>query len=94
MKTHGDVDMQLNTCIEKFVAAALGIMCHHYIINQKMRTLQKQVANLRFQLQKTIADRRPCNLYTNFPCGRLGSSLDTVQWSEQVKNRIPGPLAA
>jgi hypothetical protein len=35
MKTYGDVDMQLNTHIEKFVAAAQGVMCHHYIINQK-----------------------------------------------------------
>jgi hypothetical protein len=33
MKTYADVSMHLNTRIENFVAAALGAMCHHYIIN-------------------------------------------------------------
>ena len=55
MKTHGDVDKQLNTCIEKFVAAALGIMCHHYIINQKRALYRNKLPiyyfNYKIQLQ-------------------------------------------
>jgi len=82
MKTYGDVDMQLNTHIEKFVAAAPGVKCHHYIIKQKRVLYRNKLPIYDFNCKRLLQTDSPVISARNFPRGRLESSPDTAQWSE------------
>ena len=59
MKTYEDVDTQLNTCIEKFMAAALGIMCHHYIINHKLILYRNKLPVYDFNYKRLLQTESP-----------------------------------
>jgi hypothetical protein len=78
MKTYGDVDMQLNTYIEKFMAAALGVMCHHYIINQKHVLYRNKLTIYDFNNKRLWQTECPVISTRNFPCGRQESSPDSA----------------
>ena len=59
MKTYEDVDMQLNTCIQKSVAAALGVMCHHYIINHKLVLYRNKLPVYDFNYKRLLQTESP-----------------------------------
>jgi len=59
MKTQGDADMRLNTRIEKFVAAALDVMCHHYIINQKRVLYRNKLPIYDFNYKRLLQTEGP-----------------------------------
>ena len=59
MKTYGDVDMQLNTHTEKFVAAAPGVMCHHYTINQKHVLYRNKLPIYDFNYKRLLHTESP-----------------------------------
>lgn len=84
--------MQLNTCTEKFLAAALGVMCHHYTTNQKHILYRNKLPISVLNYKRLWQTEGPVISTRNFPHDRLGSLLGTVQWSQQVKNRKPSPL--
>jgi hypothetical protein len=87
-----DVDMQLNTCIHNFKAAALDIKYHHDIINHKHVLDKKKIPIYDFNYKILLQTEGPAISTWYFPHGRLLSSSDTLHWSEQVKYRKPGSL--
>jgi hypothetical protein len=89
MKIYGDMDIQLNT--HEFLAAVLDFICHHNI-NHKWVLDRNKFPLYDFNEKRLFQTEDPVISTGNFPYGRVRSSSDTMQCSEQVKYRKPGPL--